>query len=101
MQDNHGQGLIPSIQEQRRMTHNAEMVRAQNIAANGRWGTLAMGAVSLYIDQPKLAFFFALVVLVAHLVEQMPTRYRAMGYTAIALLTAAAIVFLALFITWR
>lgn len=49
-----------------------------NIAQNGRWGTLAMVACSLYAGSLTLAFLFTLTLFLAYVVEVWASRVGAL-----------------------
>jgi hypothetical protein len=78
-----------------------QRARDQNIAANGRLGMLAMAAIALYAGSAYLAFSLAIVLLLSHLAEQMPTRWYAPAYLAILVWSIANVVGLLVFILWQ
>lgn len=62
-----------------------------NVAANGRWGVLAMVAISIAAGELRLAFLFAMILFAAHIAEQLPARFIRIASVS---LTVVTIVFL-------
>ena len=76
------------------------LARAANAAANGRWGMAGMGAISLYVNQPRLAFVFVLVIIASHLAEALlSSRLLPIIYALLATLGAALVGVLG-FVLW-
>lgn len=55
-----------------RLQQDRDLARDANIAANGRWGVLAMIAICIAADNLRMAVVWVLILFAAYFIEQFP-----------------------------
>lgn len=93
MQDNDFERRVARANAKHRLEISG--VPIDNIAENGRWGSLGMAAIALHQDQTFLAFVFVLALFLAYVVEQLegPLNKRA-GVLFVTIWTITALIVL-------